>query len=190
MDAAADIDEDRNISVLVLKSANTITPETFNATFVTKISETIDEDGYDVYRVTGYVDGEEVTYICENVDNSIIGTLVTPVYKANGEVNRFEAIDSVDGEYVHGILSDINTKRKYIIVDDEEYNIKGSVNIYIYDENANTRNKYKVNEALSYIDYDDEEEVWYANGEEISSAPTVYLYIYDGDVVDLVYYIN
>ena len=90
----------------------------------------------------------------------------------------------------HGILSDINTKRKYIIVDDEEYNIKGSVNIYIYDENANTRNKYKVNEALSYIDYDDEEEVWYANGEEISSAPTVYLYIYDGDVVDLVYYIN
>ena len=185
-----DIDEDRNVSVLVLKSANTITPETFNATFITKISETIDEDGYNVYRVTGYVNGEEVTYICDDVDDSIIGTLVTPIYKANGEVNRFEAVDSVDGEYVYGILSDVNTKRKYIVVDGEEYNIKNSVNIYVYDENTNTRNKYKINEVLSYIEYDDIEEVWYANGDEISSAPSVYMYIYDGDVVDLVYYID
>ena len=185
-----DIDEDRNISVLVLKSANTITPETFNATFVTKISETIDEDGYNVYRVVGYVNGEEVTYICDDVDDSIIGTLVTPIYKANGEVNKFEAVDSVDGEYVYGILSDVNTKRKYIVVDGEEYNIKNSVNIYVYDENTNSRNKYKINEVLSYIEYDDIEEVWYANGDEISSAPSVYMYIYDGDVVDLVYYID
>lgn len=184
------IDEDRVIGVIALKTANSIRPTMHNATFITKISSTVDEDGYYVYRVSGYVDGESVSYICDEVDDSIIGKLVTPVYKANGEVNKFEAINSVDGEYVDGILSDVNTKHKYIIVDDEEYNIKGSVNIYIYDETANARNKYKVNEALSYIDYDDEEEVWYANGEEISSAPTVYLYIYDGDVVDLVYYIN
>ena len=181
------IDEDRVIGVIALKSANTIRPTLHNAIFVTKISTVMDESGYETNEVTGYVAGEKVTYTCDNVTEDIIGRLVTPVYKANGEIKEFNNSVDVDSEYVSGVIDELNTKRKYVIINDEEYKIKSTTNIYIYDSTSNLRNKYKINEMLSYVDYVDGE--WFIDGETVN-APTVYLYIYDGDVVDMVYYIS
>ena len=181
------IDEDRVIGVIALKSANTIRPTLYNAIFVTRISTVMDESGYETNEVIGYVAGEKVTYTCDNVTEDIIGHLVTPVYKANGEVKEFNNSVDSDSEYVSGVIEDLNTKRKYVTINNEEYKIKSTTNIYVYNSTTNLRNKYKINEMLSYVDYVDGE--WFIDG-EIANAPTVYLYIYDGDVVDMVYYIS
>ena len=211
-----DADDDRYIGAIVLTHEQSIAPSVENATFVTRISATVDEDGYDVVRVTGYKGLEEVSYICEDAWDIEIGALVVPVYKVNGDVNYFDVIDSTevvdyknDVEYVFGTLetyvedgeelSPINTKRKSIIVDGVEYKIEDYTNIYVYDCTLTTRNKYKVGESLGYVefdllyDYDDNYAGYdlYVNGElSIASSVDVYMYIYDGDVVDLVYYIN
>lgn len=184
------IDEDRVIGVIALKTANSIRPTMHNATFITKISSTVDEDGYDVYRVSGYVDGESVSYICDEVDDSIIGKLVTPVYKANGDVKEFNLSVDEDSEYVIGSINkDSDFKHKCLTINDEEYKINNSVNIYVYNETLKSRTKYDLNQDFSYVEYDDEEKVWYVDGEEYEGTIEVILYIYDGDVVDLVYYI-
>ena len=206
-----DADDDRYIGAIALTAENQITPTSNNATFVTKISETTDEDGYDVVRVTGYKGLEEVSYICDDTDVEL-GSLVVPVYKANGDVNYFNVVgadfndiadDDVeiaygelelyveDGEY----LSPINTKRKFIVVDGDEYKIDGSTNVYVYDATATTRNKHKVGESLGYVEFDvedptDDYYTLYINGDEKDASVYAFLYIYDGDVVDLVYYIH
>ena len=183
------IDEDRVIGVIALKTANSIRPTMHNATFITKTSSTVDEDGYDVYRVSGYVDGESVSYICDEVDDSIIGKLVTPVYKANGDVKEFNLSVDEDSEYVIGSIDkNSDFKHKCLTINDEEYKINNSVNIYVYNETL-SRTKYDLNQDFSYVEYDDEENVWYVDGEEYEGTIEVILYIYDGDVVDLVYYI-
>ena len=216
-----DANDDRYIGAIVLTAEQDITPTSNNATFVTKISDTTDEDGYDVVRVTGYKGLEEVSYICDaaadKAGNDVaLGDLVVPVYKANGDVNYFNVINTTavidvkDGiEHVYGTLaielddgeeiSPINTKKKFIMVDGKEYKIDASTNIYVYDETIGTRNKYKVGESLGYVEFDllykddgsyDKYDL-YVNGEvSTASSVEVFMYIYDDDVVDLVYYIN
>ena len=204
-----DVDEDRNIGVIVLKGENSINPSSENAAFVTKVSNTTDEDGYDVYRVTAYVGLEEVSYIAEDVDaDAIVGKLVVPTYKANGDVKDFEVVDgdytslNEDVEAASGTLevyndgdedvSPINTKKKLIVLngdDAQEYKIPASTNVYVYDETSNSRNKAKIGESLGYIEIDAEDGTVYVNGEEADVDVTVYLYIFDGDVVDMLYYI-
>jgi len=200
-----DADDDRYVGAIILTEEQSIAPSVENATFVTKISDTTDEDGYDVVRVTGYKGLEEVSYICDETDINL-GDLVVPVYKANGDVNYFDVVDSTevvdednDAEYVFGTLetyvedeeelSPVNTKKKFIYLDGEEYKIDGSVNIYVYDTTLTTRNKYKVGEGLGYVEFDVEEDTVYVNGEEADVTVDVAMYIYDGDVVDLVYFI-
>ncbi len=221
-----DVDEDRYVGAIALYAENQITPTSKSATFVTKISDTTDEDGYDVVRVTGYKDLEEVTYYCDSTDISV-GDLVVPVYKANGDVNYFEVVgagfstldEDVEIDYTTnltvledadedlGYRSPINTKKKFIEIyqgldeDDnpvyEEYKITGSTNVYVYDETIGSRNKFKVGEGLGYVGFDiyenddDDVVVDLLVNDEVSEADhvEVYLYIYDGDVTDLVYYI-
>lgn len=204
-----DADEDRNIGVIVLKGENSINPASENAAFVTKVSATVDEDGYDVYRVTAYVDGEEVSYICADVDEEdILGKLVIPTYKANGDVKDFEVITAdgfvpaEDVEVAYGTLeiyndgdedvSPINTKKKFIVLDgdeDAEYKVPASANVYVYNETANLRNRAKIGESIGYVEFDAEEGTVFVDGEEADVTVDVALYIYDGDVVDVLFYI-
>lgn len=204
-----DVDDDRNIGVIVLKGENSINPSSENAAFVTKVSATVDEDGYDIYRVTAYVGLEEVSYICEDADeDAILGKLVIPTYKANGDVKDFEVVgadfntNDEDVEVAYGTLevyndgdkdiSPINTKKKFIVLngdDTQEYKVPSSANIYVYNETANSRNKSKIGESLGYVEIDAEEDVIYIDGEEVDVTVDVFLYIYDGDVVDVLYYI-
>ena len=204
-----DADDDRNIGVIVLKGENSINPSSENAAFVTKVSATVDEDGYDVYRVTAYVGLEEVSYICEDADeDAILGKLVVPTYKANGDVKDFEVVGagfstiSEDVEVAYGTLevyndgdedvSPINTKKKLIVLngdDAQEYKVPSSANVYVYNETANSRNKSKIGESLGYVEFDAEEDVVYIDGEEADVTVDAFLYIYDGDVVDVLFYI-
>lgn len=214
-----DVDEDRNIGAIALTAENQINPSANNATFVVKVSETTDEDGYDVIRVSGYKGLEEVSYICDDVDASeIIGKLVTPVYKANGDVNYFNVIgdkfddvsedDEIEAAYgklaVYNdgdeYVSPVDSRRKLIVINGgtdtaEEYKIDSSANIYVYDNDATTRNKHKVGEALAYVEFDvtDKDKGTYTmfvDGEESEATVTAYMYIYDGDVVDVLYFID
>ena len=204
-----DVDDDRYIGAIVLKAENQITPTSENATFVTKVSDTTDEDGYDVVRVTGYKGLEEVSYICDSTDVEP-GMLVVPVYKANGDVNYFNIVGEgfstadEDVEIAYGTLdvyydgeeylSPIDSRRKNIVVDDSEYKVDSTANIYVYDSTTTSRNKHKVGEALAYVEFDiadssDDAYTLYIDGEESDASVDVFMYIYDGDVVDVVYYI-
>lgn len=209
-----DIDEDRVMGAIVIKSQESFSPSVENATFVTKTATTTDEDGYDVVRVTGYVGLEEVSYICEDGKEPAIGSLVVPSYAANGDVDTFLPVTDkavVDKEediagYAGTLMvytddgitySPIDSSKGYIYLDGKaanEYKVAANANVYVYDENKTGRVKYVVDAGLDYVecevDEDGKNEAWYIDGEKSTATVTAYLYIYDGDVVDVLYYIS
>ena len=213
-----DVDDDRNIGAIIVKGdiipgteePPAIPSEIKNATFVTNVAYSVDEEGYDVIRVTGYNGLEKVSYICESGSEPAIGSLVVPVYAANGDIDYFNVVGRgfspsdeyeevaygnlspvyEDGEYI----SPIDSRRKFIIVNGEEYKVDSSTNIYVYDETLATRVKYRVGEYLEYVEFDiwdswDDDYELYIDGEKSYADVAVYMYIYNGNVVDLVYYI-
>ena len=96
-------------------------------------------------------------------------------------------------------LSPVDSRRKNLTINNgaDEYKVDSSANIYVYDSTATSRNKHKVGEALAYVEYDiyeDEngDDVYdlYIDGELANDKDVaVFMYIFDGDVVDVVYYI-
>ena len=205
-----DIDEDRVMGAIVIKAQANFSPAVENATFVTKTATTTDEEGYDVVRVTGYVGLEEVSYICEDGKEPAIGSLVVPVYAANGDVDTFLPVtDSkvVDKEEdiagYTGVLkvykddvwySPIDSTKGYITVNGNEYKVAGNANVYVYDADKAGRVKHVVDAGLDYVEFVVEEDTGanelYIDGELSTSNVTVYMYQYDGDIVDVLYYIS
>lgn len=207
-----DIDEDKVMGAIVIKSAENFSPAANNATFVVKTATTTDEDGYDVCRVTGYVAGEEVTYICDDAKKPALGSLVVPVYAANGDVETFKLVTDAsikdaeegiygkkgtlakyedDGEY----FSPINSSKNFIRLDDE-YKVAANANVYVYDNTKTTRVKHVVDAGLDYVEFVVEKDTGatelYIDGEEAAAGTTVtaYLYFVEDDVVDVLYVID
>ena len=206
-----DIDEDKVMGAIVIKSSENFSPAANNATFVVKTATTTDEDGYDVCRVTGYVAGEEVAYICEDAQKPALGSLVVPVYAANGDVETFKVVTDAsikdaeegiygktgtlakyvdDGEY----FSPINSSKNFIVLDDE-YKVAANANVYVYDNTKTTRVKHVVDAGLDYVEFvvdkDNGDTELYIDGEEATGKTvTAYLYFVDDDVVDVLYIIN
>ena len=207
-----DIDEDKVMGAIVIKSSENFSPAANNATFVVKTATTTDEDGYDVCRVTGYVAGEEVAYICEDAQKPALGSLVVPVYAANGDVETFKVVTDAsikdveegiygktgtlakykdDGEW----FSPINSTKNYIVLDDE-YKVAANANVYVYDNTKTTRVKHVVDAGLDYVEFVVEKDTGatelYIDGEEAAAGTkvTAYLYFVDDDVVDVLYVID
>lgn len=203
-----DVDEDRIIKVIALKKANTISPATESATFVTKVSTAYDEEGYEVIRVTGYAGLEEVSYLCDNDVDVKEGTLVIPSYKANGDVKSFTAVEKVDNADLElkgyaGELkaldldedgendSPIQARKKLIYLDGKEaneYKVPSTANVYVYDSTSTMRVKYTVGADFGYFDYDPDLGI-YVDKDDTKNNVKVYLYEVEGDVVDVLYYI-
>lgn len=202
-----DLDDDDYVGCLLLDDArNEVLGANDYATFVTNVGETSDEDGDDVVYIKGYTSLDEVTYTTDSVTlttaKSYIGKLVVPSYNADGSVKSFKVVgvDSgfgTDRSGVEGDLSYVNTKKNYVYLDGtlgseedgDAYKIKPATNVYVYDSTSTARTKYKVGEVMSYIGYDDEDGL-YIDSDNKNLDVTVYIYINDGDVVDMVYYIN
>ena len=211
-----DIDEDKVMGAIVIKSAENFSPAANNATFVVKTATTTDEDGYDVCRVTGYVAGEEVTYICDDAKKPALGSLVVPVYAANGDVETFKVVTDPsivdteegiygkkgtlakyvdDGEY----FSPINSTKNYIVLDgdaEKEYKVAANANVYVYDNTKDiARLRPVVDADLDYVEFVVEKDTGatelYIDGEEAAKTKvTAYLYFVEDDVVDVLYVID
>lgn len=204
-----DIDDDDNIGVMAIWGAgNRIKGATDNAAFVTKVSEVQDENGYDVIKVTAYVGLEKVTYTTDaDIDDSIVGTLVLPVYKANGDVKEFTPVEDVDDEDLelkgyYGTVEALNTdndadletpttnKKLYLNGDKEQaYKISGA-NVYVYDATSSAKTKYVIGADAAYFDYDDDADYGlFVDDDNTNVEVVAYVYEVEGDVVDVVYYI-
>ncbi len=211
--AIYDIDDDDNIGVMAIwgaKSANAIKSSDENAVFVTKVQETQDEDGYDVTRVVGYRGLSEVTFTTEvDVADSIIGTLVIPTYYANGDVKEFTPVTDYSAEdkdedqngykfdVDDGVYQNIGddekdtptTGKKLYTADYESMKISGA-NIYVYDATSSARTKYTVGADAAYFDYDSDPEYGlFVDDDNTHVKFYAYVYEFEGDVVDVVYYI-
>ncbi len=204
-----DIDEEGNIGVMAIWGAdNDITGSTENAAFITKVSEVQDEDGYDVIRVIAYVGLEEVSYTCDEgvADESYVGQLFVPSYKANGDVKEFKPVAEIDNEDLElkgyaGHLEALNTdndadletpttnKKVYLDGDADGYKIAGA-NVYVYDATSSARKKFVVGADAAYFDYDNDAEYGlFVDEDNTNVEVAVFLYEVEGDIVDVVYYI-
>lgn len=209
--------DDRNetIGALVLnsKSVCSISGNASAATFVTGWSAAEDEDGYAVVYVKGYVNGEAVTYTCDDAGNSNdtvyggkIGTLVIPKYKANGEISSLISVTddlstiakAAGGKFTPDAQkASKNGSSAKIYSDlgkDEFIKVPSNANVYIYNNKSNDRYKFDIDGYVGYVDYVEAEdkipEEWWLDETEIDESDiTVYYYEFDGDIVDVVYYI-
>lgn len=175
------------------------------AVFVLKISETTDEDGNDIYVVTGYKNFEVVIYETDTKPNqTILGSLVIPELDNSGKITSFiqvantsgaETVISKDGETVteslyYGTLTKISGRN--LTVDDKTVNTKFNTNVYVFDENkvATGRGFYQI-DADDYLDYDEYYGLYYGTHTgEYNLDVDVYIYYAGGEVMSLVYYIK
>ena len=205
-----DVNDERIMGAVVIKNKESFSPIFENATFVTKTSTTTDEDGEDVVRVTGYVGLEEVSYICDStVTPPTLGTLVVPVFAANGDVASFTAVDGKlpenKEEGISGVngtlatyvedgetLSPINSAQGFIRVGTKEYDVASNANVYFYDANKTGRIKHVVDAGLDYVEFvvDGTTVEKYIDGELTTASFDVYMYLYDGEVVDVLYVVK
>ena len=208
-----DIDEDKVMGAIVIKSEESFSPLANNATFVVKKATTTDEDGEEVVRVTGYVGCEEVTYICKDAEKLALGSLVVPEYAANGDVAEFKSVTAVydADEGIYGKtgtlakykddsewFSPINSTKNYIVLDGDaakEYKVASNANVYVYDNTKTSRQAPVVDAGLDYVEFVVEKTgatELYIDGEAAAAGTTVtaYLYFVDDDVVDVLYVID
>lgn len=205
-----DVDDDDNIgAIVVTDAANTIISGATNAaTFVTGTSEAYDEDGVLVDYVKGYVNGEEVVYVSDGVTLPAIGSLVIPEYKANGEVKNYKtvvaghmggAINSSNyavgyyGDTANGNVTQDSTKGR-IVIAGTTYKIPTTANVYVYDSTSTSRVKYEAGSYVGRVEYDDPTDGGTGNwvlDDDYDTAKNVKitLYEYDGDIVDVLYYV-
>ena len=213
-----DVSDDRTIGALVINNKETFNPVFENATFVTKKGNVTNEDGEEVIRVTGYADGEEVTYICKDGTVVNVGDLVVPEFAANGDVDSFVVVNNIDattqankdagikglkgtlavyeeaGEY----FSPINSAKGFIHLDKKDYDLSKSVNVYVYDKTKEKTSRvcYVVDADLDYIsveidDIKKPDATWWEESEKmVGKKVTAYLYFYEDEVVDVLYYIE
>lgn len=206
-----DVDDDDVIGCVVLRADNEIDAANDYATFVTKVTASQDANGDDITYVRGYNGLDEITYTCDADDVSenevAVGTLVVPKYNANGTVKEFKVVAGNEGAEVttgfgtdkaamSGTVTYLDGKKSYIYLDGTAgmedgtaYKIKSTTNVYVYDETTSARTKYKVDESMSYLDYTEEYGI-YVGKDKTKLNVTAYLFIDDGNVVDLLYYIN
>ena len=213
------VDDDDNIGAIVVTSAQgtNISGATNAATFVTGISEAYDEDGVLVDYVKGYVNGEEVVYVSDGVTLPTIGSLVIPEYKSNGDVKNYKTIvngyqggvqnsnNEANGyagsaTYVSagnytGTLTSQDSAKGRIVINGTTHKIPATANVYVYDSTSNARVKYEVNSYVGRVEYDDPAKSgtgnWVLDDKyTVAKSVDVTLYEYDGDIVDVVYYVK
>lgn len=167
------------------------------AVFITATSSKIDDDGTEVECVTGYVDSKEVEYTSKKGDISgvQIGKMGVPVMTLNLDLKRFimvgtgSATISLNKETYGGKLTFVDSRRSRITIDDKEFKIKARTNVYVYDSKSSSRRKYITDATADYLSYDDELGI-YIDSERTNLSVTAYVCINDGEVADLLYYIN
>ncbi len=213
------VDDDDNIGAIVITdlSNTTISGSKNAATFITGYAKATDEDGNEVYNVKGFVNGEEVSYVYEGNANLLtVGKLYIPEYKANGDVKTFTAVvggqagTAIGGgtkiKGYDGTLYDQISSKNRIFLDDANGLIKvpSAANVYVYDKGSSSRVKYELNAYVGYIEIDygadnllggtsTNADTWYIDKNDKNNALSeveIYAYEYDGDIVDVVYYIN
>lgn len=166
------------------------------AIFITDVGTKITDNGEAVV-VTGYANGREKEYVSEKADVSNVetGKIGVPVTTLNRVLKYFimvgpgRTVISDTRETLGGVLTDIDNKRDYVTISGEKFKIKPSTNVYVYDEGARTRVKYRVNEYMDYLDYDEELGI-YIDDDRHHLNVSAYVCLEDGEVVDLLYYIN
>ena len=200
---AYNVSEEGYISCILIEGATSIGNNTENATFILKISQTIDEDGNDVYVVTGYKDLEVVTYELDTKPSSaIIGTLVVPEVSVTGKVTGFKAYNKgfgVDSDkYLTKLsLTKIDGNKLYVSGKEDPIKVRANTNVYVFDANKaeSARGFYQI-DADGYLDYEAGFGIYYGTkAGEKNLDVDVYVFSVDGDaadgkIVDIVYYIN
>ena len=203
------VDDDGNIGVIIVTNAigTIISGNSRAATFITGVSEAYDEDGYLVTYVKGYCNGEEVVYESEvalSIAQTYIGKLVVPEYKVNGDIKAFQLVNE---GYSKGFLGSSNYAVGYagipdgqdsakgrIVINGMTYKIPATTNVYVYEASSSKRVKYTTDAYVGYVEYDDPAKGgiwgWYIDEDNRNLTVTVYMYEYDGDIVDLVYYVH
>ena len=213
------VDEDDNVGAIVVTNAtNTVISGATNAaTFVTGTSQAYDEDGVLVDYVKGYKNGEEVIYVSDGVALPAIGSLVVPEYKANGDVKNYKV---VNGSYTGGVVNSGNYAVGYagsatyvsagnytgtltsqdsakgrIVINGTTHKIPATANVYVYDSTSTARVKYEANAYVGRVEYDDPIKGgtgnWVLDDDyTVAKSVDVTLYEYDGDIVDVVYYVK
>ena len=205
-----DVDEDDVIGCVLLTTTNTIRGNNENATFVVKVGLDTNDEGDEIVYVTGYKGLEAVTYTSEDLDLATeaakIGKLVVPTFNANGTVKALNVVSQGsihDGkesysvsEYkgVSGQLTNIDGRIIWLggtlgLEDGSEIKVKSSANVYVYDNTSNAKVKFTVGEAVGYFDYAADYGI-YVDSDDTENYVTVYAYEVEGDIVDLVYYID
>ncbi len=211
------VDDDDNIGAIVITNAanTTISGSKNAATFITGYAKATDEDGNEVYNVKGFVNGAEVSYVYEGDATALtVGTLYIPEYKANGDVKQFTQVtgdasgknNNTKQTFYAGTLYDQNSSkgRIYLGSSSNVLKVPSAANVYVYDAMSNNRVKYELNAYVGYIEIDygannvvggsgDNADTWYIDKNDKGNAlsgVTVYAYEYDGDIVDVVYYIS
>ena len=214
-----DVDEDDVIGCVLLTTTNTIRGNNENATFVVKVGLDTNKDGDEIVYVTGYKGLDAVTYTSEDLDLATeaakIGKLVVPTFNANGTVKALNVVEQnsvhdgktkeVEGvivpdydnsEYkgISGQLTNIDGRIIWLggtlgLEDGTEIKVKSSANVYVYDNTSNAKVKFTVGEAVGYFDYDADYGI-YVDSDDTDNYVTVYAYEVEGDIVDLVYYID
>ena len=213
-------DDDYVGAIVVTDPSNTVISGATNAaTFVTGASEAYDEDGVLVTYVKGYVNGEEVVYesdVALTTAQGYVGKLYIPDYKANGDVKSFTAVDDgyskgtpgasnyavgFDGKATYssstgysGDLTAQDSAKSRITINSAVEKIPASANVYVYEASSTKRVKYTTDAYIGYVEYDDPAKGgtwgWYIDEDNKNLTVTVYMYEYDGDIVDVVYYVH
>ena len=189
---------------IVVPEKEPVTPEAVDKTesggsyavFITDVGTKITDSGEAVV-VTGYLNGKEKEYVSEKADVSNVetGKIGVPVMTLNRVLKYFimvgpgRTIISDSRETYGGALTDIDNKRDYVTIGGEKFKINPSTNVYIYDEGSRTRVNYRVNEYMDYLDYDEELGI-YIDDDRHHLNVSAYVCLEDGEVVDLLYYIN
>ena len=166
------------------------------AVFITGVGTEITDSGEAVV-VTAYLNGREKEYVSEKADVSTVetGKIGVPVMTLNRVLKYFimvgpgRTVISDTREAFGGVLTDIDNKRDYVTISGEKFKIKPSTNIYVYDEGSRAKVKYRVNEYMDYLDYDEELGI-YIDEDRHHLNVSAYVCLEDGEVVDLLYYIN
>jgi len=211
------IDDDDNVGAIVVKTAQgtIISGATNAATFVTGTSQAYDEDGVLVDYVKGYKNGEEVIYVSDGVALPTIGSLVIPEYKANGDVKNYKVVNgsytgglqnagnyavgyagsAVKGTPYTGTLTSQDSAKGRIVINGTTHKIPATANVYVYDSTSTARVKYEANSYIGRVEYDDPTKGgtgnWVLDDDyTVAKSVDVTLYEYDGDIVDVVYYVK
>ena len=215
------VDDNDYISCILIDdaAASEIGGNSDHATFVLKTSETTDEDGNDLWVVTGYKDLEVVTYEVEKDPKLTLGSLVVPEYSVNGKVKSFKEVATTNGEKTTVKLDGTNVDKELyydnltkidgskLYFGSKVVKIRSNTNIYVYDLNkeGTGRGHYQI-DADGYLDYDDPdndgvldagEYGLYYGTDSTESRLTVDAYIFyvdgdnaNGDAADIVFVIQ